>query len=161
MGRSCKQAPKNRVQSKALYPSFAAEEEHIKGCEQRCMDDAPPLGESPGVDDTYAENPVAFATLPLSQRSMAGLKDGKFTDMTRIQAAALPHALARRDILGAAKTGSGKTLSFTVPALEMLWRERWSSDEGLGALVISPTRELAMQIFDVLREVGGVVWWCV
>ena len=36
----------------------------------------------------------------------------------------------------------------------MLWRERWSSDEGLGALVISPTRELAMQIFDVLREVG-------
>ena len=44
MGRSSKQAPKNRVARKALYASFAAEEEHIKGCEQRCVDDAPPPG---------------------------------------------------------------------------------------------------------------------
>ena len=74
--------------------------------------------------------------------------------MTDIQRAAIPHALAGRDVLGAAKTGSGKTLAFLVPMLELLYRERWGRMDGLGALVISPTRELAMQIFDVLRIVG-------
>ena len=74
--------------------------------------------------------------------------------MTDVQRAAIPHALAGRDILGAAKTGSGKTLAFLVPLLELLFRERWSKADGLGALVVSPTRELALQIFDVLRTLG-------
>lgn len=63
-------------------------------------------------------------------------------------------ALKGRDILGAAKTGSGKTLAFLVPVLENLLRKKWTELDGLGALVISPTRELAMQIFDVLRKIG-------
>lgn len=50
-------------------------------------------------------------------------------------------------------TGSGKTLSFLVPVLEMLWREKWSASQGLGALVITPTRELAYQIYEVLKKV--------
>ena len=74
--------------------------------------------------------------------------------MTDIQLAAIPHALAGRDVLGAAKTGSGKTLAFVVPLLEKLYREGWSLADGLGALVITPTRELALQIFEVLRAVG-------
>ena len=57
-------------------------------------------------------------------------------------------------MLGAAKTGSGKTLAFVVPLLESLFRGRWSSSDGLGALIISPTRELALQIFEVLKSVG-------
>lgn len=64
----------------------------------------------------------------------------------------------RRDVLGAAKTGSGKTLSFVVPVLERLFHERWSREDGLGALILSPTRELAMQIFEVLRAVGKFHW---
>jgi ATP-dependent RNA helicase DDX10/DBP4 len=75
--------------------------------------------------------------------------------MTRIQQAAIPHALAGRDILGAARTGSGKTLAFVVPLLERLFRERWAAGDGLAALVVSPTRELAAQIFEVLRAVGA------
>ena len=47
--------------------------------------------------------------------------------------------------------GSGKTLAFLIPMLESLYRARWSSVDGLGGLVISPTRELSLQIFDVLR----------
>ena len=74
--------------------------------------------------------------------------------MTDIQLAAVPHALAGRDVLGAAKTGSGKTLAFVVPLLEKLYREGWSLSDGLGALIITPTRELALQIFEVLRLVG-------
>jgi ATP-dependent RNA helicase DDX10/DBP4 len=57
--------------------------------------------------------------------------------------------------LGAARTGSGKTLAYLVPVLEKLYRERWSKADGVGALIIVPTRELAMQIFDVLRTSVG------
>lgn len=75
--------------------------------------------------------------------------------MTDVQAKAIPLALQGRDILGAAKTGSGKTLSFLIPVLENLNRlQHIGPDAGLGALILSPTRELAIQIFDVLRKIG-------
>jgi ATP-dependent RNA helicase DDX10/DBP4 len=75
--------------------------------------------------------------------------------MTDVQAKAIPLALKGHDILGAAKTGSGKTLAFLIPVLENLYRlQHIGTDAGLGALIISPTRELAIQIFDVLRKVG-------
>ena len=63
----------------------------------------------------------------------------------------------RRDILGAAKTGSGKTLAFLIPVLERLFHAKWSKDDGLGALIISPTRELAIQIFEVCRRRGPLL----
>ena len=66
-----------------------------------------------------------------------------------IQRESIALALEGNDILGAAKTGSGKTLAFLIPLLERLYRNKWSSWFGLGALVISPTRELAYQIFEV------------
>jgi ATP-dependent RNA helicase DDX10/DBP4 len=74
--------------------------------------------------------------------------------MTDVQRATIAHALAGRDVLGAARTGSGKTLAFLVPLLELLWRNKWGPLDRLGGLVISPTRELALQIFDVLRILG-------
>jgi ATP-dependent RNA helicase DDX10/DBP4 len=75
--------------------------------------------------------------------------------MTDIQRKAIPLALKGHDILGAAKTGSGKTLSFIIPVLENLYRlQHIGADAGLGALILSPTRELAIQIFDVLCKVG-------
>ena len=57
---------------------------------------------------------------------MVSLLKSKWSTMTMIQRAAIPHALAGRDVLGEAKTGSGKTLAFLVPTLEKLYRERWS-----------------------------------
>lgn len=69
-------------------------------------------------------------------------------------AAAIPHALVGRDILGAAKTGSGKTLAFVIPLVERLYTEQWGPGDGLAAVIITPTRELALQIFEVLRVVG-------
>jgi ATP-dependent RNA helicase DDX10/DBP4 len=62
--------------------------------------------------------------------------------MTDIQQRSLPLALKGKDVLGAARTGSGKTLAFLIPVLEILLRKRWGQQDGLGALVISPTREL-------------------
>lgn len=83
-----------------------------------------------------------FSDLPLSKQTLAGLKSAYYTRMTDIQQRALPLALKGKDVLGAARTGSGKTLAFLIPVLEVLLRKRWGPQDGLGALVISPTREL-------------------
>ncbi|KAG2225444.1 hypothetical protein INT45_010080 [Circinella minor] len=95
-----------------------------------------------------------FDDLPISTKTRKGLKRANFRQLTDIQRKAIPLALAKRDVLGAAKTGSGKTLSFLVPVLEILHRARWNQADGLGALIISPTRELAVQIFEVLKKIG-------
>ncbi|EST08766.1 DNA/RNA helicase, DEAD/DEAH box type, N-terminal [Kalmanozyma brasiliensis GHG001] len=95
-----------------------------------------------------------FAQLPLSDRTRRGLKKAGYTDMTDIQAKSLPLSLKGKDVLGAARTGSGKTLAFLIPVLELLFRKKWGPSDGLGGLIISPTRELAIQIFEVLRKVG-------
>lgn len=96
-----------------------------------------------------------YTDLPLSEMTQAGLKSCHFTALTDIQAKAIPVALKGLDILGAAKTGSGKTLAFLVPVLENLYRDQCiGPDAGLGAMIISPTRELAIQIFEVLRKIG-------
>lgn len=96
----------------------------------------------------------SFSDLPLSDPTAQGLAASHYKTMTDIQSRAITHALKGRDILGAAKTGSGKTLAFLVPVLENLYRKRWTEYDGLGALILSPTRELAIQIFEVLRKVG-------
>lgn len=95
-----------------------------------------------------------FSDLPLSDPTARGLAASHYKTLTDIQSRAIPHALKGRDILGAAKTGSGKTLAFLVPVLENLYRKRWTEYDGLGALILAPTRELAIQIFEVLRKVG-------
>ncbi|KPI38248.1 ATP-dependent RNA helicase DBP4 [Cyphellophora attinorum] len=101
-----------------------------------------------------ATPPTLFSELPLSAATQDGLSKAHFKALTTIQARAIPAALKGGDILGAAKTGSGKTLAFLIPVLENLYRKRWTEFDGLGALILSPTRELAIQIFDVLRKVG-------
>ena len=92
--------------------------------------------------------------MPLCEATASGLRASHFEVLTDVQRAAIPLALKGNDILGAAKTGSGKTLAFLVPVLEKLYHARWTEYDGLGALIISPTRELAVQIFDVLRKIG-------
>lgn len=146
--------PKRTSARAKVYPTLDDEFRHVEELEKRSRDEAPARGEQWGLEEDYSDNPTPFADLPLSRRTAQGLAEAGFEHCTPIQAAAIPHALAKRDVLGAAKTGSGKTLSFLVPALELLWREKWSALDGLGALIVSPTRELALQIFDVLRQVG-------
>ena len=76
----------------------------------------------------------------------------KYTTATEIQAKALPFAFAGKDILGAAKTGSGKTLAFLIPAVELLYKAKFSIINGTGVIIITPTRELAVQIYNVAKE---------
>lgn len=96
----------------------------------------------------------SFRDFPLSYKTLKGLQHAGYVRPTDIQREAILLALRGNDILGAAKTGSGKTLAFLIPALECLFRLKWSADDGLGALIITPTRELAYQIYEVLRKIG-------
>eukprot|EP00668_Euglena_longa_P015065 GGOE01019113.1.p1 GENE.GGOE01019113.1~~GGOE01019113.1.p1 ORF type:complete len:781 (+),score=241.55 GGOE01019113.1:67-2343(+) len=95
-----------------------------------------------------------FTDFDLSEPTLQGLERGKYVVPTDIQKAAIPLALDGKDVLGASKTGSGKTLAFLVPVLERLHRDKWSPLDGCWALIISPTRELAQQIFKMLTVVG-------
>lgn len=95
-----------------------------------------------------------FQDYPLSEETKQGLKFASYEQPTPIQRMSIHRALVGRDILGAAKTGSGKTLAFLIPVLEKLYKLKWGHLDGLGALIMSPTRELATQIFHVLRKVG-------
>ncbi|KAG0380022.1 ATP-dependent RNA helicase dbp4 [Mortierella sp. AD032] len=120
-----------------------SEAQELKQIEEKCKQ--PIVG---------ADSMQQFDELPISQKTLMGLKRANFIKMTDIQRKALPLGLCGKDILGAAKTGSGKTLAFLVPMIEMLYRQKWGPQDGLGALIISPTRELAVQIFEVLRKIG-------
>ncbi|KAJ4326254.1 ATP-dependent RNA helicase [Neodidymelliopsis sp. IMI 364377] len=107
-----------------------------------------PLGTSmPTVED-----PKLFSELKLSDRTMEAIKSMGFETMTEIQQKTIPPLLSGKDVLGAAKTGSGKTLAFLIPAIEMLSAMRFKPRNGTGVIVVSPTRELALQIFGVARE---------
>jgi ATP-dependent helicase YprA (DUF1998 family) len=117
----------------------------------RITDSTPESGTFPSLE---AGDDNTFSSLAISTKTMKGLRSKNFKEMTEIQCASIPHALAGRDILAAAKTGSGKTLAFLVPMIELLYRNRWTSLDGLGGLILCPTRELALQIFEVLRVVG-------
>ena len=101
---------------------------------------------------TTTAEPTRFDELNLSDRTMRAVKDMPFETMTEIQRRGIPPLMAGRDVLGAAKTGSGKTLAFLIPAVEMLYSLRFKPRNGTGVIVVSPTRELALQIFGVARE---------
>jgi len=73
--------------------------------------------------------------------------------MTDIQTQSIPVSLKGKDVLGSARTGSGKTLAFLIPVLEILYRRKWGPQDGLGALIISPTRELVSPYFDLTISV--------
>ncbi len=92
-----------------------------------------------------------FSELPISPYTKDQLSRARFSTPTPVQAAAIPHALEGKDVLGTAQTGTGKTLAFLVPIMEHLLKQR---TPGIAALVLVPTRELAMQItteYDRLR----------
>lgn len=107
------------------------------------------------IDELDPKSPVAkFADLPLCEATASGIKASHFETLTDVQARTIPLALQGHDLLAAAKTGSGKTLSFLIPVLEKLYHARWTPRDGLGALIISPTRELAIQTYRVLHRIG-------
>ncbi|SPP80279.1 probable ATP-dependent RNA helicase pitchoune [Drosophila guanche] len=96
----------------------------------------------------------AFSSLKgaVSEATLRAIKEMGFSEMTEIQAKSLTPLLKGRDLVGAAQTGSGKTLAFLIPAVELINKLRFMPRNGTGVIIISPTRELSMQTFGVLKE---------
>jgi ATP-dependent RNA helicase DeaD len=95
------------------------------------------------------EKVITFDDLGLKKEILKSVKEAGFTVPSPIQAAAIPFILAGRDIVGQAHTGTGKTAAFGLPALNNI-----NPNDGVGILVITPTRELATQVSDELFKYG-------
>src|SRR5579872_1913755 len=92
---------------------------------------------------------TTFSELPLSAALQQKLAAAQFKTLTPIQEQAIPPALAGKDVIGTAQTGTGKTLAFLLPLIEMLRREPSGQ---VNALVLLPTRELAMQVHEQYEQ---------
>src|SRR5579859_4423144 len=84
-----------------------------------------------------------FTELPISPYLQDRLRAAEFVTPTEVQAAAIPHAASGKNVVATAQTGTGKTLAFLVPVMDKLMQQTESRP---GALVLVPTRELALQI---------------
>jgi ATP-dependent RNA helicase RhlE len=108
------------------------------------------------ANESYPLNHSTFTTLGLPANILGALDKAGFKTPTAIQAKAIPPQLQRRDILGIAQTGSGKTAAFGLPILagiaELTGRPNPMTTR---ALILAPTRELAVQIDEVLHKLGG------
>ena len=92
---------------------------------------------------------TTFSELPLSPALQRKLTEAQFTNLTPIQERTIPAALEGRDVIGTAQTGTGKTLAFLIPLIETLDRE---PARATVALVLLPTRELAMQVHEQYEQ---------
>ncbi len=95
------------------------------------------------------EKLITFDELGLNSKILRAVKDAGFTNPSPIQAAAIPVVLEGRDMVGQAHTGTGKTAAFGLPSLNNI-----DPNNGVGLLVITPTRELATQVSDELFKYG-------
>ncbi|XP_075843874.1 ATP-dependent RNA helicase DDX18 [Microtus pennsylvanicus] len=107
-----------------------------------------PLGLTGAFEDT------SFASLSnlVNENTLKAIEEMGFKRMTEIQHKSIRPLLEGRDLLAAAKTGSGKTLAFLIPVIELIVKLKFMPRNGTGVLILSPTRELAMQTFGVLKE---------
>src|SRR5688572_27725231 len=99
---------------------------------------------------------MQFSDLRLAEPILRALVAEGYTVPTPIQAQAIPHVLAGKDLLGVAQTGTGKTAAFALPILHRLSAAGTPRANGrpIRCLVLSPTRELAVQIGDSFRAYG-------
>ncbi|MFC8675123.1 DEAD/DEAH box helicase [Streptomyces griseorubiginosus] len=110
----------------------------------------------PENEGTEGAPEVTFADLGLPEGVVRKLAQNGVTTPFPIQAATIPDALAGKDILGRGRTGSGKTLSFGLPTLARLAGGRTEKHKPR-AVILTPTRELAMQVADALQPYGDVL----
>src|SRR6476660_7598568 len=95
-----------------------------------------------------------FSDLGLSQKVLAAVEASGYVTPTPIQAQAIPHVLGRRDVLGIAQTGTGKTASFVLPMLTILEAGR-ARARMPRTLILEPTRELAAQVKENFDRYGA------
>ncbi|XP_015793255.1 ATP-dependent RNA helicase DDX18 [Tetranychus urticae] len=103
-------------------------------------------------DNILSQNCFTEYSDSISDKTLKVLDEMGFSRMTQIQAESIPHLLEGKDLVGSAKTGSGKTLAFLIPVIELMSKLKFMPRNGTGVIIISPTRELSMQTFGVLKD---------
>lgn len=98
---------------------------------------------------------MPFSSLGLSAPLLEAIAEQQYAQPYPIQVEAIPPILAGKDLLGIAQTGSGKTASFVWPILELLQNKKFAAPRHIKALVLVPTRELAMQVSEVFDTFGA------
>src|ERR671920_1455472 len=93
---------------------------------------------------------TTFADLGLSEDILSALRDVGYESPSPIQEQAIPHLLQGHDVIGQAQTGTGKTAAFGLPMIQFVDPD----DEDVQALVLTPTRELCIQVTQALRAYG-------
>ncbi|CAH0399191.1 unnamed protein product [Chilo suppressalis] len=104
------------------------------------------------VKEIISKSSFSMLEGKINPKLLESLNAMNYEKPTRIQAKSLPYLLMGKDIIGAAKTGSGKTLAFLVPVIENLIKYGFTRKHGTGCVVLSPTRELALQTFQVSKK---------
>src|SRR5699024_5090718 len=99
---------------------------------------------------TPSEDGISFVDLDLSPELLSALSAAGYDQPTPIQAQSIPAALAGRDLLLSAQTGSGKTAAFVLPMLDKIIRDK-ATNKTIHTLILTPTRELANQLSDSVR----------
>ncbi|KAJ3433630.1 atp-dependent RNA helicase ddx18 [Anaeramoeba flamelloides] len=103
--------------------------------------------------NTKTEKEITFKQMPIISQIQLSLEQQGFVKPTEIQRRSIPPFLDGKDILGNAKTGSGKTLAFMIPCAQLLHKGKFQPRNGVGALIIAPTRELVLQIMKVAEYI--------
>ena len=96
----------------------------------------------------------SFRSLSLHKSILRALSDEGYHTPTPIQQKAIPHVLAGKDLIAVAQTGTGKTAAFSLPMLHLLHKQNAKGPRRIRALIVTPTRELALQIDESLRTYG-------
>ena len=97
---------------------------------------------------------MKFTALGLNEATMKGINDAQFTDCTPVQELVLPYSLAGKDVMVQSKTGSGKTAVYVITIIEKYMKAYLSKSNLPVALVVAPTRELALQIESDAAELA-------
>ncbi|CAB3375208.1 Hypothetical predicted protein [Cloeon dipterum] len=144
------QKEQERLQEETLKPENGLETQLMKDGDADDISQKLPGAE--GALQVLQDRSFSGLEGRVCSETMKGIAEMGFTEMTEIQAKSIPPLLEGRDLVGSAKTGSGKTLAFLIPAVELIYKMHFMPRNGAGVVIISPTRELAMQTYGVLRE---------
>eukprot|EP00659_Diplonema_papillatum_P003036 gene3036-4770_t len=148
--KTSKFSSKVPVEEHAVYVASAKERRQDAKDEAESSFTMQQEAESTKITSSEVTN---FDELDLSPEVQQAMREEfKFKAMTEIQRRAIPALLAGNDVLGQAKTGSGKTLTFCIPIVELLEKVHFMARNGTGAIIMAPVRELAIQIEGVLAQ---------
>ena len=151
-----------RKRRRLIFPSEISEAENVPSVSQttsrikRRPDQKsathPAEIQNPSISNgKVVDSQASFATLDVSPWLIASLSAMEIKRPTGIQKGCIPEILAGRDVIGGSRTGSGKTVAFVVPLLH-----KWAEDPmGIFAVILTPTRELALQIFEQVKAISA------